>query len=113
MSIEELQRELDVFARERDWQQFHTIRNLIFALVGEVGELAESVQWIGEIDLEYFEKNVEVRQKVIEEIADIFIYLLRLSDVMGIRLLDEAREKMRKNELRYTKSSSKGNSRKH
>lgn len=54
MSLNELQVRLRQFTDARDWEQFHTIRNLILALVGEVGELAESVQWLGEIDKDYF-----------------------------------------------------------
>lgn len=113
MSIEEIQQELKSFAQERDWEQFHTIRNLIFAIVGEVGELAESVQWLGEIDKSYLNSNPDEYAKIVEEVADIFIYILRLSDVLGIDIADESMRKIEKNGLRYTKDSSRGNARKH
>ena len=72
MRLNELQVRLRQFTDARDWEQFHTIRNLILALVGEVGELAESVQWLGEIDKDYFKDNPEKFESFKDEIADIF-----------------------------------------
>ena len=112
MSLNELQVRLRQFTDARDWEQFHTIRNLILALVGEVGELAESVQWLGEIDKDYFINNPEKFESFRDEIADIFIYLIRIADVSEIDLLQAASDKMKKNESRYTVENSKGNAEK-
>lgn len=113
MTIEAIQLELRKFAQDRDWEQFHTVRNLILALVGEVGELAESVQWLGEIDATYFETNPEALYKIVEEVSDVFLYLLRLADILKVDIGNEALKKIAKNGLRYTEESSKGNARKH
>lgn len=112
MSINELQLKLKQFAQVRDWEQFHTVRNLILALVGEVGELAETVQWLGDIDESYFENNPEKLHAISEEIADIFIYLLRIADVIGIDIEKVANEKIASNEVRYSLEKSKGNANK-
>jgi len=108
----ELRDRLQDFTRDRNWEQFHTIRNLLLALVGEVGELAESVQWLGEIDQKFFEENPEKQKAFEEELADVLIYLVRLADVSGINLLEAADAKIQKNENRYTIESSKGNAEK-
>ncbi len=112
MTLNDLQAQLRQFTDARDWEQFHTIRNLILALVGEVGELAESVQWLGEIDKNYFKDNPEKFQSFKEEIADILIYLVRIADVSEIDLVQAALEKMKKNESRYTVENSKGSAEK-
>ena len=112
MELRDLQLEIRAFAHDRDWEQFHTIRNLILALVGEVGELAESVQWLNEIDAEYLSKHPDKKFELKEELADILIYLLRLADVSDIDLIAAAKEKMAKNSHRYTVEKSKGNAEK-
>lgn len=113
MDIEAIQKQISAFAQERDWESFHTIRNLIFALVGEVGELAESVQWLGEIDQQYLDRNPQVSKAIREEVADVFIYLVRLSDIARIDLGKAVEEKLASNALRYTVEKSKGNAEKH
>jgi dCTP diphosphatase len=112
MSIESLQAELASFARERDWEKFHSIRNLTLALVGEVGELAEVIQWDGEINLEHFANSPEKAKAFNEEIADVFLYLLRLADIAGIDIEKEAKLKMFSNAKKYPVSESFGNSKK-
>ena len=110
MSIESIQKELADFAKERDWNQFHSIRNLTLALVGEVGELAEVLQWEGEIDLDYFANSPEKAKAFNEEMADVFLYLLRLADIAGIDIEKEASLKMLSNAKKYPISESYGNS---
>lgn len=112
MEIRDLNESLQRFAKEREWEQFHSIRNLLLALVGEVGELAESVQWLGEIDRKFFEENPDKRKAFEEELADVLIYLIRLADVSGINLLEAADAKIQKNEQRYSVEKSKGNAEK-
>ena len=107
-----LQADIANFAEERNWEKFHTIKNLVLALVGEAGELASVVQWIESVDKEYLCSNPEVRQDIADELADVFIYLLRIADVAGIDLLQATEEKMKKNSARYTVEKSFGNAEK-
>jgi dCTP diphosphatase len=96
------QRQLRDFAAERDWEQFHTPRNLVLALVGEVGELAELYQWS--------ETDAPPRQRVAEELADVAIYLLRLADVAEVDLEDAVETKIAMNGRRYPASEWRGRS---
>ena len=112
VSFETFQKQVRDFASDREWDQFHTVRNLLLALVGEVGELASSVQWLGEIDTKALNSDPEIRSKFEEEIADVFIYLLRLAQVADIDLLEVSNIKMKKNAIRYTIENSKGNAEK-
>lgn len=99
--IEGLTTALRHFADERDWAQFHTPKNLVMALVGEVGEVVEHFQWLTP------EESVEVindernARHIAEELADVLIYLVRLADVLGVDLLEAARTKLEANAQRY------------
>lgn len=100
-SIRGLTAEIREFAKERDWEQFHDPKSLILALTGEVGELAELFQWIpADGALEEFAAPNR-KQRAAEEISDVLIYLLRLSDVLGIDLADAALEKLADARLRF------------
>ena len=112
MTVENIQLQLREFAQERDWEKFHTLKNLILALVGETGELAAVVQWLDSVDQEFFKDNPEVFSAFEEEVADVFIYLARIADISGIDLLDAAQRKMQKNAERYTVDKSRGNAQK-
>jgi len=112
MDIEGLQLQLRTFARERDWEQFHTIKNLVLALTGEVGELAATVQWLEGLDAKELDLDPDVRQAFDEELADVFLYLVRLADVAKTDLTRVAGEKIVKNAKRYTIEKSFGNAEK-
>jgi dCTP diphosphatase len=112
VDIEGLQQEIANFASKRDWEKFHTIKNLVLALVGEAGELASVVQWLEGIDKTFLDANQDIRQDLADELADVFIYLLRIADVSGINLMSAAEEKMKKNSARYTIEKSFGNAEK-
>ena len=101
------------FAEERDWQQFHLPRNLLLALVGEVGELAAEFQWIVDDNVVNVLEDPEKREAVGSELADVFIYLLRLADVTGIDLATELTKKIAINEIRYPVEKSRGSSAKY
>ncbi len=104
-SIEQITGQLREFANERDWNQFHTAKNLILALVGEVGELASEVQWLTpqEMDSRLGDKAIA------DEIADIALYLIRLSDVLGIDLSEAISRKLAENAEKYPIEKSRGN----
>jgi dCTP diphosphatase len=95
------------FAAAREWEQFHTPKNLALALGGEVGELAAELQWRTEDELNAGLDD-ELRRRVADEVADILIYLVRFADVCGIDVLDEANVKVTRNEERYPIGLSKG-----
>ena len=105
-SIESLVSE---FASVRDWDQFHSIKNLLLALVGEVGELSELVQWKTDTELNDFLGEVTGRERFAEEIADVMIYLVRLAQQAGIDLPEAVANKIAVNELKYPISLSRGN----
>jgi dCTP diphosphatase len=77
-SFTSLANEITEFSEKRDWSQFHTPRNIVLALLGEVGELAELVQFKGDDDIAFTEEELD---KLGQELADVAIYLLRLSFV--------------------------------
>lgn len=111
--IEALKLQLREFAVARDWEQFHSVRNLILALAGEVGELAAEFQWISDEDIANALQDSNKRESVGSEIADVFIYLLRLSDITGIDLAEELKKKLAINEERYPADKAKGSAAKY
>ena len=105
-SLTELTSKLKDFAVRRDWEQFHSPKNLAMALSGEAGELLEHFQWLTEQQSQQIEANK--KQEVAYEMADILIYLLRLSERLDIDLVAAAYEKMAINEERYPADKVKG-----
>lgn len=98
------------FADRREWGQFHTPRNLILALVGEVGELAAEVQWMSDADVDALAAGSEKREAIEAEMADVLNYLLRLSDVLGVDLVAALKNKLAVNESRYPADKARGSS---
>src|SRR5438876_11796220 len=99
--IGELAARLRGFAAERDWERFHTPKNLAMALAGEVGELIAELQWLTPEESAEVMADPEAGGRVRSELADVFIYLTRLADVLGVDLLEAAGEKLAQGELRY------------
>jgi dCTP diphosphatase len=108
--LESIQSDLRSFAQERDWEKFHTPRSLLLALVGEVGELAEQMQWAS--DDEILARMKTEAGPIEEEVADVAIYLLRLSDVLGVDLFQAIEKKMEANRARYDSGRFQGSSEK-
>ena len=103
----------DSFIKARDWEQFHSIKNLSMALSVEASELAEIFQWMKEEDSNLVANDPKLKQKVEEEIADIFLYLLRISTKSGIDIEKAVLSKIKKNEEKYPVDKSKGTSKKY
>ncbi len=101
-----LRERLQCFVAERDWNQFHSPKNLAMAMIVEAAELVEHFQWLTEAQSS--ELPAEKRVQVEQEIADTFIYLLRLADVLGFDLIDAAHRKMDINTLKYPVEKVKG-----
>ena len=106
MDIDALQRRLAEFASERDWEQYHSPKNLAMALAAEAGELLEVFQWLTETESE----NLDATQKqaVAYELADVLIYLVRLADRVGVDLDTVVPEKIRINAEKYPVALAKG-----
>ncbi|CAM6021397.1 unnamed protein product [Sphagnum balticum] len=98
------------FAADREWDQFHSPRNLLLALVGEVGELSEIFQWKGEVPRGLADWNEADKEHLGEELSDVLLYLVRLADVCDIDLGTAALRKLQKNALKYPVSLCKGSS---
>lgn len=101
MQISELQELAARFVAERDWDRFHTPKNLAMALVGEVGELAEVFQWLTDEQAWQVMADAGRAEQVRHELADVLSYLLRLADVLDVDLAAAMREKVAVNEARY------------
>ncbi|WP_133718727.1 nucleotide pyrophosphohydrolase [Methylocaldum gracile] len=109
MNIAAIQQALREFARDRDWDQFHSPKNLAIALSVEAAELLERFQWLKDDESHRLAERPEDYRAVREEIADVLIYLLRLADLMSIDLEEAVQEKMRKNAEKYPVELAKGN----
>jgi NTP pyrophosphatase (non-canonical NTP hydrolase) len=109
-SLESIRQDAEAFATERDWEQFHTVRNLLLALVSEVGELAEVVRWQGDAEPTI---APERRQDWNDEIADVFILLVRLADRSGVDLPAAFASKLARAGEKYPVERFKGSSRKY
>ncbi len=106
MDINKLNMMIDEFVNEREWEKFHSPKNLSMALSVEASELLEIFQWQNED--EYLENN-ETITKAKDEIADIFYYLLRISKKLNIDIENSFIDKMEKNKKKYPSSTYKGN----
>ena len=112
--IQDLQgliKRLRAFAGERDWEQFHSPKNLSMALSAEVAEIVEHFQWLTEE--QSHELSPEKLATIKEEIGDVQIYLARLADKLDIDLLEAAQEKLDKNAAKYPIDKAKGNAKKY
>lgn len=104
---------LEAFATERDWAQFHSPKNLVMALTGEVGELAEVFQWMTEEASKGAATDPRTAQSVKDELADVLLYLVRLSSVLGVDLDAAVRDKLISNSLKYPVEKARGSSKKY
>ena len=109
--LEQLSRRLRRFARERDWEQFHSPKNLSMALIAECAELVEHFQWLSEEQSQALppDKFAEVEL----EMADIQIYLLRLAERLGVDLLGAVERKIAINEHKYPADRVRGSAKKY
>jgi dCTP diphosphatase len=112
-TLPELTNDIRAFADSRDWAQFHTTRNLLLALVGEVGELAAEVQWVGDAEVEAHLADLTAKARLESEIADVAIYLLRLCDVLKVDLEAAIQDKLKINETRYPVERARGSAAKY
>ena len=107
----DLRDRLRAFAAERNWDQFHSPKNLAAALVVEAAELLEHFQWLKEEDSSAL--SAEKRAAVAEEIADVLLYLVRIADKLDIDVLDAALKKIDTNGIKYPAAKARGSMRKY
>ncbi len=112
VEVAELQAAIARFARERDWESFHSPKNLAMALTGEVGELVELFQWLSEDASRAVAREAGTARLVRDELADVLIYLARLAAVLEVDLDEAVRSKLAANARRYPVESARGNARK-
>jgi NTP pyrophosphatase (non-canonical NTP hydrolase) len=101
VTLDDLQRRLADFAAARDWERFHTPKNLVMALSGEMGELTALFQWLTPEESASVLAEPSSRAEVLDELADVTIYLARLADVLDVDLLAAAAAKIDRNESRF------------
>ena len=110
-SIQQLTEHLRQFAAERDWEQFHSPKNLAMALSVEVAEIVEHFQWLTEE--QSGDLDAAKREEVEQELADALIYLVRLADQLKIDLLGAAERKLAINEAKYPAEQVRGSPKKY
>lgn len=110
-SLEELKLAMRDFADDRDWNQFHSPKNLAMALSGEVGELIECFQWLTEEQSSNLSE--EQLEAIADEIADVQLYLVRLADKLDINIVEESFRKIEKNAKKYPVEKAKGSAKKY
>ncbi len=111
LSLNSIKERLRDFAKARDWDQFHSPKNLSMALSAEVAEIVEHFQWLTEEQSKNLPKAK--LEKVETELADTLIYIVRLADKLGIDLLTAAERKIELNEQKYPVDKAKGNAKKY
>ena len=110
-SLDNLLARINAFVNERDWAQFHTPKNLAMAMIVEAAELVEQFQW--DTPAESQQLSPEKREAVSHELADTFVYLLRIAEVLDIDLIVAANQKIELNALKYPVDKAKGSNAKY
>ena len=110
-NLENLRNKINQFVAERDWTQFHTPKNLAMAMIVEAAELVEQFQW--DTPLESQQLSSEKREAVAHELADTFVYLLRIAEVLEIDLIDATNKKIALNALKYPVDKARGSNAKY
>lgn len=110
-SLHELRARINAFVEARDWAQFHTPKNLAMAMIVEAAELVEQFQW--DTPQESQQLSPEKREAVSHELADTFVYLLRIAEVLDLDLIQAANEKITLNAEKYPVDKARGSNAKY
>ena len=113
VDVARLQQAIALFARERDWDPFHSPKNLAMALSAEVGELVELFQWLSEGASSRVAQEPATARPVRDEIADVLVYLVRLAAVLDVDLDEAVRSKLATNALKYPVDRARGSAKKY
>lgn len=109
VDVARLQQVVAQFAREREWERFHSPKNLAMALAGEAGELLELFQWLTEDESREVARDPATARAVRDEIADVLVYLVRLAAVLELDLDEALRSKLAVNAAKYPVALARGN----
>lgn len=112
-TIVRLTSKITKFRDERDWKQFHSLKNLIASLSIESAEMTALLQWKSDCEADELLDDAEFREKLSDEVADVLIYLLLIAEKARIDPIDAAYKKIARNEQRYPVEKSRGNSKKY
>ncbi len=112
-TVAELRERVLAFAREREWEQFHSPKNLSMALAAETGELMEHFLWTDSAASADVARDPAKRGRIEEEIADVVIYALEFANISGIDLAAAIEAKLAKNAAKYPVEKARGNARKY
>jgi NTP pyrophosphatase (non-canonical NTP hydrolase) len=113
INVEKINAEVSKFIEERDWDQFHSIKNLSMALSVETSELVEIFQWLKEAESNEVSTNPKLKSRVEEEISDIFIYLMRIAIKSEVNIEEAVLSKIQKNSEKYPVEKAKGSAKKY
>lgn len=111
--LDTIRRRLENFRDERDWRQFHTLKDLIISVNLEAAELLELTQWKSEDELTRLAEDPAFRERLREECADVFLYLLLVAGEAGFDLLQAASDKIDRNAVKYPVAQARGSARKY
>ncbi len=106
--VGELKKQVGDFCEERDWRQFHSPKDLAIGITTESAELLEIFRFQSDQQVADMLDRQDTRQEIGEELADVFFFLLRLSELYGFDLSSELKQKLEKNALRYSVATSRG-----
>jgi len=101
MDIRALQQNLREFAAARNWQPFHTPKNLSTALMVEAAELAEIFQWMTAEESQAAQRDPVMKERIADEVADVLLYLLQVADQCAIDIPDAVANKLAKNAIKH------------
>jgi NTP pyrophosphatase (non-canonical NTP hydrolase) len=110
-TLEDLRNTLRGFSSDRDWDQFHSPKNLASALIVEAGELLEHFQWLTQE--QSCNLSADDKAKVANELADVFIYTIRLADKLDVDLIEAATQKIARNAEKYPIEKARGTAKKY
>ena len=111
--LQQLTNKLIQFRDERDWAQFHTLKNLTAALSVEAAELLELTQWRTDVELEAGKLEPMLRMEFSTEVADVFLYLLLIGEKLGIDIIEAAEAKLIENGRKYPADKARGTAKKY
>tara|TARA_A100001015_G_scaffold286564_1_gene355416 strand:+ start:46 stop:411 length:366 start_codon:yes stop_codon:yes gene_type:complete len=113
MDEKKIQKKLLDFAKKRDWERFHNLKNLAISISIESSELLEIFQWIEDKNINEHLRDKTFRKRISEEVADVLLYLLRFSEIANLNLEKICLDKIKINEKKYPINLSKGKSTKY
>ncbi len=108
LTLEEMKERIKQFSLERDWDKYLNPKDVLIAMVSEVGELADCLRWLKEDEIQKIKDDPNKKEKIEDEIADILYWLIILSDKMDIDLLKACEKKLEKTKLKYPVEKVKG-----